>query len=86
MTEHVQGTDGVMALINLALLTGNIGNAGGGVNPLRGQNNVQGAAHMGCEPGTLTGCGSAIEDGRARVEAVWGAAAAAHAGPRPCSR
>ena len=55
MTEHVQGTDGVMALANLALLTGNVGKPGSGVNPLRGQNNVQGAAHMGCEPATLTG-------------------------------
>jgi formate dehydrogenase major subunit len=55
MTEHVQGTEGVMALINLALLTGNIGKPGTGVNPLRGQNNVQGAAHMGCEPSGLTG-------------------------------
>ena len=50
LTEHVQGTDGVMALVNLALLTGNIGKPGSGVNPLRGQNNVQGAAHMGCDP------------------------------------
>src|SRR6185437_1605374 len=46
VTEHVQGTDGVMCLVNLALLTGNIGKPGAGVNPLRGQNNVQGAAHM----------------------------------------
>ena len=51
LTEHVQGTEGVEALINLALLTGNIGMPGAGVNPLRGQNNVQGAAHMGCDPG-----------------------------------
>jgi len=55
MTEHSQGTDGVMALVNLALLTGNIGKPGTGINPLRGQNNVQGAAHMGCEPDNLTG-------------------------------
>lgn len=55
MTEHVQGSDSVMSLINLALLTGNVGRPGTGVNPLRGQNNVQGAAHMGCEPAHLTG-------------------------------
>ena len=55
VTEHVQGTDAVMCLVNLALLTGNLGKPGGGVNPLRGQNNVQGAAHMGCEPERLTG-------------------------------
>jgi len=55
VTEHTQGTDGVVCLANLALLTGNVGRSGSGVNPLRGQNNVQGAAHMGCEPDFLTG-------------------------------
>ena len=72
LTEHVQGTEGVMALINLALITGNLGKPGAGVNPLRGQNNVQGAAHMGCDPGVLTGS-VAIDDGRMPFEAVWGA-------------
>ena len=72
LTEHVQGTDGVMTLINLALLTGNLGKPGGGVNPLRGQNNVQGAAHMGCEPATLPGS-TPIDQGRAAVRAVSGA-------------
>jgi formate dehydrogenase major subunit len=62
-----------MALINLALLTGNLGRAGAGVNPLRGQNNVQGAAVMGCEPDSLTGS-LALEEGRARFEAAWGVA------------
>ena len=71
LTEHVQGTDGVMALINLALLTGNLGKPGTGVNPLRGQNNVQGAAHMGCEPASLAGSTS-LEDGRPLFEQVWG--------------
>lgn len=70
VTEHVQGTEGVMCLINLALLTGNIGRRGAGVNPLRGQNNVQGAAHMGCDPGLLTG-GAAIPPNRTRFEALW---------------
>lgn len=70
VTEHVQGTDGVAALINLALLTGNLGQPGGGVNPLRGQNNVQGAAHMGCEPGLLPGS-LPLEEGRALYEARW---------------
>ncbi len=69
-TEHTQGTEGVMGLINLALLTGNLGKRGTGVNPLRGQNNVQGAAHMGCDPGILTGS-IAVEDGRAHFESVW---------------
>jgi formate dehydrogenase major subunit len=72
LTEHVQGTDGVTALINLALLTGNVGRPGGGVNPLRGQNNVQGAAHMGCDPGSLPGS-SSIEQGRSAFEQQWGA-------------
>lgn len=55
VTEQHQGTAGVRCLVNLALLTGNLGPAGGGVNPLRGQNNVQGAVHMGCDPHHLTG-------------------------------
>ncbi len=71
LTEHVQGTEGVMTLINLALLTGNLGRPGGGVNPLRGQNNVQGAAHMGCDPGSLAGA-TPIEHGRETFEQVWG--------------
>lgn len=72
MTEHLQGTEGVMAFCNLALITGNIGKRGMGVNPLRGQNNVQGSAHMGCEPGNLTGFVS-VDDGRAAFEKAWGA-------------
>jgi formate dehydrogenase major subunit len=71
LTEHVQGTDGVMALINLALLTGNLGKPGSGVNPLRGQNNVQGAAHMGCEPGSLPGS-IPLAEGRPLFEQRWG--------------
>ena len=70
LTEHVQGTDGVMALINLALVTGNLGKPGAGVNPLRGQNNVQGAAHMGCDPALLTG-GMPVELGREAFERQW---------------
>jgi formate dehydrogenase major subunit len=71
MTEHVQGTEGVMALINLALLTGNLGKPGTGVNPLRGQNNVQGAAHMGCDPSGLTGLAH-VADAAPRFEEIWG--------------
>lgn len=70
VTEHTQGTDGVMCLVNLALLTGNIGRPGSGVNPLRGQNNVQGSAHMGCEPGSLTGS-IPIADGGDLFSKVW---------------
>jgi len=79
VTEHVQGTEGVMALVNLALLTGNLGKPGAGINPLRGQNNVQGAAHMGCDPGTLTG-GVALNDARAAFERVWGVTLPTHPG------
>lgn len=73
LTEHVQGTEGVMCLINLALLTGNMGKPGSGINPLRGQNNVQGAAHMGCEPSSLTGAAE-VSTARVRFENAWGAA------------
>jgi formate dehydrogenase major subunit len=70
VTEHTQGTEGVMCLVNLALLTGNVGKPGTGINPLRGQNNVQGAAHMGCDPGILTGSVS-LKEARSRFESVW---------------
>jgi formate dehydrogenase major subunit len=72
LTEHHQGTKGVRALANLALLTGNVGRPGTGVNPLRGQNNVQGAAHMGCEPAHLPGYAS-LELAAERVSRVWDA-------------
>ncbi|MGH8978789.1 MAG: molybdopterin-dependent oxidoreductase, partial [Acidimicrobiia bacterium] len=70
MTEHTQGTDGVTCIANLALLTGNVGRPGTGVNPLRGQNNVQGAAHMGCEPDFLPGFAPRSE--AERFELMWG--------------
>ncbi len=55
MTEHRWGSHGVMALVNLALATGNIGKPGTGINPLRGQNNVQGASDVGCLPTHFAG-------------------------------
>lgn len=55
ITEHTSGTDNVMSLANLAMLTGNIGKPSAGVNPLRGQNNVQGACDMGALPNVLPG-------------------------------
>ena len=70
VTEYTQGTEGVMCLVNLALLSGNLGKSGTGINPLRGQNNVQGAAHMGCDPGILTGSVS-LNDARPLFESVW---------------
>jgi len=55
ITQHSHGVDNVKACVNLQLITGNLGVAGGGVNPLRGQNNVQGACDMGGLPNVFTG-------------------------------
>ncbi len=55
ITQHSNGTDNVKSLVNLSLITGNIGKEGGGVNPLRGQNNVQGACDMGGLPNVYPG-------------------------------
>jgi formate dehydrogenase major subunit len=79
ITEHLQGTEGVMALVNLALLTGNLGMPGAGINPLRGQNNVQGAAHMGCEPKTLPG-GQSLDLARSTFESAWGVSLSSESG------
>ena len=75
VTEHTHGTDGVRALANLAILRGAVGVPGaGGVNPLRGQNNVQGASDMGALPDLLPGYQRVVDEvARGRVEAVWGA-------------
>lgn len=70
-TEHTQGSEGVRCLANLALLTGNVGKPGTGENPLRGQNNVQGSAHMGCEPSNLAGY-TPIEQAGDFVAEIWG--------------
>jgi len=75
ITEHSQGTTAVMAIANLAMATGNIGRPGVGVNPLRGQNNVQGACDMGSFPHELTGYRHISEaPTRALFEAAWGGA------------
>ena len=73
VTEHSQGSSTVMAIANLAMVTGNIGRRGVGVNPLRGQNNVQGACDMGSFPHELSGYRH-ISDAatRALFEADWG--------------
>ncbi len=55
MTQHTTGTDNVLSLANLAMVTGNLGKPGAGVNPLRGQNNVQGACDMGALPDVYSG-------------------------------
>ncbi|MFF9062077.1 formate dehydrogenase subunit alpha [Streptomyces sp. NPDC014882] len=74
VTEHLHGTDGVRSLANLAILRGAVGtDRGYGVNPLRGQNNVQGASDMGALPDLLPGYGKVTDPGaRSRAEAVWG--------------
>jgi formate dehydrogenase major subunit len=73
VTEHSQGSSTVMAIANLAMATGNIGRRGVGVNPLRGQNNVQGACDMGSFPHELSGYRH-ISDGETRrlFEGDWG--------------
>jgi formate dehydrogenase major subunit len=75
VTEHSQGSSTVIAIANLAMVTGNIGRPGVGVNPLRGQNNVQGACDMGSFPHELSGYRH-ISDAstRAMFEADWGVA------------
>ncbi|UYN95230.1 MAG: formate dehydrogenase subunit alpha [Enhydrobacter sp.] len=73
VTEHSQGTTAVMALANLAMATGNLGRPGVGVNPLRGQNNVQGSCDMGSFPHEVTGYRHiSDETTRASFEALWG--------------
>ncbi len=72
VTEHAQGSTMVMGIANLAMATGNIGREGVGVNPLRGQNNVQGSCDMGSFPHELPGYRHVSDDAtRARFEAAW---------------
>jgi len=73
MSQHTSGTDNVHALLNLALLTGNVGRPGTGVNPLRGQNNVQGAGDVGALPNVLPGYQPVTDpDARQRIADEWG--------------
>ncbi|WP_336037611.1 formate dehydrogenase subunit alpha [Halobacterium yunchengense] len=73
MSQHTCGVDNVQNEINLALVTGNVGRPGTGVNPLRGQNNVQGTSDVGAMPNVLPGY-QLVDDDEAResVEDVWG--------------
>ena len=74
VTEHSQGSTMVMAMANLAMATGNIGRMGVGVNPLRGQNNVQGSCDMGSFPHELPGYRPVTDDAvRAEFDKYWGA-------------
>ena len=73
VTEHAQGSTAVMAIANLAMATGNIGREGVGVNPLRGQNNVQGSCDMGSFPHEFSGYRHVSDDATREVfERLWG--------------
>lgn len=73
ITQHTTGTDGVLSIANLAMMTGNLGKPGTGVNPLRGQNNIQGVCDMGGLPNVFTGYQKVDDDdARAKFEQGWG--------------
>lgn len=73
ITEHSHGTENVLALANLAMLTGNVGKPSAGIMPLRGQNNVQGACDMGCLAGAFPGYQPVADDMvREKFEKAWG--------------
>ena len=74
ITEHHNAVDNVLALINLSLLTGHVGKYGSGVNPLRGQNNVQGGGDMGAIPNRLVGFQDWVTDAavKQKFEKAWG--------------
>ena len=73
ITQHTTGTDNVKSLANLAMLCGNLGIEGGGVNPLRGQNNVQGACDFGGLPDVYSGYQKVIDPAaRQKMEQAWG--------------
>ena len=73
ITQHTTGTDNVKSLANLAMLCGNLGIEGGGVNPLRGQNNVQGACDMGGLPDVYSGYQKVIDPAaRQKMAEAWG--------------
>jgi formate dehydrogenase major subunit/formate dehydrogenase alpha subunit len=72
ITQHTHGTENVFAIANLALMTGNLGRESTGVNPLRGQNNVQGATDMGCTPDFYPGYQKVTVPGvKAKFERAW---------------
>lgn len=73
ITQHTHGTKNVFSVANLALLTGNLGKPSAGVNPLRGQNNVQGACDMGCSPNVFPGYQEVTDEkSRKKFEKCWG--------------
>lgn len=73
ITQHTVGVDNVKSVANLMMLTGNIGKPGSGVNPLRGQNNVQGACDMGCLPDVYSGYQKVTDqESRSKMMRMWG--------------
>ncbi len=73
ITQHTTGVDNVLSVANLAMMTGNVGKPGSGVNPLRGQNNVQGSCDVGALPDVYPGYQPVADDSkRAAFEALWG--------------
>jgi formate dehydrogenase major subunit len=81
ITEHHNGVDNVLSLINLNLLCGHVGRYGAGINPLRGQNNVQGGGDMGAIPNKLTGFQDILDDdARHKFERAWNCAIPNHHG------
>jgi formate dehydrogenase major subunit/formate dehydrogenase alpha subunit len=84
ITQHTTGVMNVLSLANLQMLLGNMGVAGGGVNPLRGQNNVQGACDMGALPNVLPGYQAVTSDEvMAKFDRLWKAGSAPIAGTTP---
>ncbi|MBI3455343.1 MAG: formate dehydrogenase subunit alpha [Candidatus Rokubacteria bacterium] len=80
ITQHVNGTANSHALLNLSLLTGQLGRPGNGISPLRGQNNVQGCGDAGCVPTNLPGYQHYVPETLAKFERVWGLRPPAEAG------
>ncbi|MFP3952877.1 MAG: formate dehydrogenase subunit alpha [Candidatus Acetothermia bacterium] len=73
ITQHSHGTDNVLAIANLAMVTGNVGKESTGVNPLRGQNNVQGACDLGALPNVYSGYQNVnVEENQKKFEELWG--------------
>jgi predicted molibdopterin-dependent oxidoreductase YjgC len=82
VTQHTNGTANAHALLNLALLTGQMGRFGSGVSPLRGQNNVQGCGDAGCIPDSLPGYQGLGDDSLRKFEAAWGGSLSPETGMR----
>lgn len=81
ITQHSHGVDNILALADLAMMTGNVGRPSSGINPLRGQNNVQGSCDMGALPNVLPGYQAVTNpDLRAKFEKSWGKTLPAQAG------